>query len=408
MKKESKKPSEAFDYEKFEKEAVKKLLSGKGLTGKDGVLTGLIGRLIAAAYDEEIKQHLTEAEESNRRNGYTSKTVKTSLGALQINPPRDRNGSFEPQIIAKRHRSLAPEIEQQILSLYARGSSYIDISRFVEETYGVQYSPSTLTAITDRIFDELRVWKSRPLEPMYAVIYLDAIHYKIREDRQVQTRAVYTVYGVDLEGNRDVLDLVIGQAESSKQWARILESLKDRGVEDVLFFCVDGLNGFKEAIESSFPKSILQRCIVHLVRNSCKYISSKDRRAVCRDLKEIYTCDSAELGYEQLQVFKERWSNYEAVGELWERNWMELSPFFDYSSALRRMIYTTNAVEALHRIMRKVTKTKGAFVSAEALQKQLYLAIKYSEKSWKRKARSWTEILIVLHREFEDRIVHYI
>ena len=394
-----------FDYASFEKEAVSKLLAGKGLTGEGGALTGLINRIVTTAFESEISEHISNHSTGpNRRNGYTSKKIKTGLGELQINPPRDREGSFEPTIIKKWDRSLAPELESQILSLYAIGTSYQDISEHMKKMYGLSYSPSFISSVTDRVREEITEWKNRPLDEVYAIIYLDAIHYKVRENRQVKTKAVYSVLGITLEGEREVLGLFIGEAEGARYWAGVLENIKDRGVKDVFFFCVDGLNGFSKAIESVYPKSIVQRCIVHMVRTSLKYVSYKDYREVCKDLKLIYTQDSLEAALEHLENFKTKWKDkYPEIANKWEKSWGELSPFFDYPEPIRRVIYTTNAVESLHRCLRKATKTKGAFVSEQALEKQLYLTLKYNEKSWKRKIRSWPEMARTFRREFSDR-----
>lgn len=395
-----------FDYAKFEKEAIKKLRSGKGLTGEGGALTGLIGRILKAAYEEEISDHLTETKDSkNRRNGNTNKQLKTSLGEIPVSPPRDRNGTFEPQIVKKWERSIAPELEQQMLSLYAIGTSYADISEHFKKMYGVSYSPAFITSVTNKVLDEIEAWKARPLEDIYAIIYLDAIHFKVRENRKVVTKAVYTVFGVNLEGQRDVLGLYIGESEGAKHWGRILENIKERGVEDVIFFCVDGLKGFKQVIESIYPRAHIQRCIVHMVRTSVKHVSWKDLRAVCKDLKKVYSKDDSESAMLELDRFDEKWGkSYPEIAEKWKSNWTELSVSFDYPDVLRRATYTTNAVEALHRIMRKSTKTKGAFINDTALEKQLYLTLQYNKKSWQRKTRGWPAIIRVLKREFPNRI----
>lgn len=401
----NKKAKEEFDYANFEKEAIAKLRSGKGLTGEGGALTGLISRIVTAAFEGEISEHLTQSEPSgNRRNGHTKKTIRTGLGPIDVHPPRDRNGSFEPELIRKWERSLAPELESQILTLYAVGTSHLDISEHMRKMYGVNYSPSFISSVTDRVLEEITVWKSRPLDEVYAIIYLDAIHFKVRENRQVMTKAVYTVFGVDLEGERDVLGLFIGQSEGARHWGRVLENIKDRGVKDVFFFCVDGLNGFGQSIEDIFPRSIVQRCIVHMVRTSLKHVSWKDYRNVCTDLKLIYTQDSPEAALEQLGAFKQKWEGkYPEIAEKWEKAWAELSPFFDWPEGIRRAIYTTNAVESLHRCLRKTTKTKGAFVSEQALEKQLYLTLRHSSRSWKRKVRCWPEMARAFQREFPDR-----
>lgn len=401
-----KKTEEPFDYASFEQEAIKKLRAGKGFTGEGGALTGLIGRILQAAYDQEMEAHLAETKEKkNRRNGTTKKTLKTGAGELTVHPPRDRQGSFEPEIVKKWERHIAPDLEQQMLSLYAIGTSYADISEHFRKMYGVNYSPSFITSVTNRVIDEIEDWKSRPLEDIYAIIYLDAIHFKVRENRKVETKAVYTVFGVDLEGNRDVLGLYIGQSEGAKHWGRILENIKERGVKDVIFFCVDGLKGFGQVIEDVYPRSIVQRCIVHMVRTSVKHVNWNDIREVCKDLKKMYNKDSSKSALSELERFDEKWGGkYPEIAEKWRKNWDELSVSFDYPKELRRATYTTNSVEALHRVMRKATKTKGAFINDQALEKQLYLTLQYNKKSWQRKTREWATIIRVLKREFPDRI----
>ena len=400
------KKDEKFDFKSFEKEAIRKLRSGKGLIGENGALTSLIGRILKAAYEEEIEDHISETRsKNNRRNGSTKKHLKTGLGNIEVDPPRDRQGTFSPQIVKKWERQIAPELESQILSLYALGTSTRDISEHMDRMYGVKYSPSFISNITDRIIDEVEIWKSRPLEDFYAIIYLDAIHFKVRENRKVVSKAVYTVFGVDMDGQRDVLGLYIGQSEGAKHWGRILENIRERGVQDVLFFCVDGLAGFTDVIEDIYPRSLVQRCIVHMVRTSVKHVSWKDLRAVCKDLKAMYSKDSSDSALEELDRFEQKWGEkYPEIAQKWKSNWTELSVSFDYPKELRRVIYTTNTVEALHRILRKTTKTKGAFVNDQALEKQLYLTLQHTKKSWQRKTRGWPQIIRVLKREFPDRI----
>ena len=402
------KEASGFDYPTFEQEAIAGLTAGKGLIGPEGVLTGMIGRLLSAAFDGEMTARMgSEAGLGNKRNGYTDKTIRTALGPVSVKPPRDRKGSFEPVIIKKWERSLAPELEQQVLYLYGTGNSYENIGEHLKQMYGVAYSPAFLSNVTDHVLAEIEQWRNRPLEEQYFAIYLDAIHYKVRENRKVVTKAVYSVYGVNMEGERDVLGLFIGEAEGARHWARVLENIKDRGVKDVFFFCVDGLNGFSEAIASIFPVAITQRCIVHMVRTSLRFVSWKDYKAVCRDLRAVYTQDSPEAAMEKLQEFKVNWQKkYPEIATKWEANWAELSPFFDHPEAIRRAIYTTNVVEALHRTLRKATKTKGAFINESALEKQLYLTLVHNEKSWKRKVRSWPDIYRALQSQFPERFAH--
>ena len=379
--------------------------TGKGLTGEGGALTGLIKRIVEAALDEELSAHIRETKPSNRRNGHTAKQIKTGLGEVEIRPPRDREGSFDPKVLAKWERNLAPEIENQIISMYGIGSSYADISAHIKRMYGLSYSPSFISSVPDRVYTEIETWKTRALEEVYAIIYLDAIHFKVREDRTIKSKAVYTVLGVDLEGNRDVLGIYIGQSEGSKHWGRVLESIRDRGVKDVIFFCIDGLRGFPDVILEIYPQSIIQRCIVHMIRTSLRYVSWKDYKGICKDLRKMYSKDDAESAMEELARFDKKWGGkYPEIGKKWRNSWSELSPFFDYPEAIRRTIYTTNTVESLNKCLRKVTKTKGAFVSEKALEKQLYLALKYNQKSWKRRVRSWPDIARSLRNQFPERL----
>lgn len=404
-KKSTKKTAGSFDYATFEKEAIAGLTAGKGLIGEDGVLTGMIGRLLSAAFEGEISAHLsTQGNEGNRRNGHTGKTLRTALGPVEVRPPRDRHGSFEPVIVKKWERSLAPELERQVLHLYGMGTSYEDIQAHLKQMYGVNYSPSFLSHVTDGVYEEIEQWRNRPLEERYFAIYLDAIHYKVRENRKVLTKAVYSVYGITLDGERDVLGLFIGESEGARHWARVLENIRDRGVKDVFFFCVDGLNGFGQAIQGIFPRAIVQRCVVHMVRTSLKFVSYKDYKEVCQGLRAIYTQDSSEAALEKLAEFKDRWQGkYPEIAAKWEKDWAELSPFFDEPEAVRRAIYTTNPVEALHRVLRKATKTKGAFISESALEKQLYLTLVHCRKSWNQKVRGWPDILRALHSQHPER-----
>lgn len=406
--KRTKKEEAAFDYAAFEKEAIAGLTAGKGLIGEHGVLTGMIGRLLKAAYEGEIQAHLEKpGANGNRRNGHTEKTIRTGLGPVTVRPPRDRDGSYEPEIIKKWDRSLAPELEQQVLHLYGIGTSYEDIQAHLKRMYGVNYSPSFLSHVTDQVYGEIEQWRNRPLEERYFAIFLDAIHYKVRENRKVTTKAVYSVYGISMEGERDVLGLYIGEAEGARHWSRVLENIRDRGVKDVYFFCVDGLNGFGEAIAGIFPRAITQRCIVHMVRTSLKFVSYRDYKEVCQGLRAIYTQDTAEAALEKLQAFKERWrGKYPEIAAKWEKDWAELSPFFDQPEAVRRVIYTTNTVEALHRVLRKATKTKGAFISESALEKQLYLTLVHNRQSWGKKVRGWPDILRALRSHFPERFIN--
>jgi putative transposase len=400
-------PEAGFDYKHFEQEAITGLKEGKDLVGKDGVLTGLIQRIVNAALEGELDQHLiTEKKigQKNRRNGHTHKKIDTSLGPVDISPPRDRESSFEPQIVGKWDRQLGTGVDQQILHLYAAGNSVLDIQYHLQKIYGLEYSAGAISMITDRVMDEVLSWQQRPLAPMYVAIFLDAIHYKIRDDGRVQTNAIYTVFGVDVEGKRDVLGLYIGEHEGAQQWGRILEDIQRRGVEDVLFFCVDGLKGFSEAIRQVYPLSFVQRCIVHMIRTSIRFVSDRDVRNVCRDLRAVYGAADEQQAQLALEVFEQTWgSKYKEIAPAWRANWNELMMYMQFGKDIRRMIYTTNAVEALHRQMRKATKTKGAWINSKGLIKQLYLTLMYHSKGWKKIVFGWLSIQREIIAYFGER-----
>ena len=299
-KNQSKKTETSFDYASFEKAAIGKLLEGKDLIGPEGILKEIIGRIVHAALDGEMDAHLAEDKSSedeerrrNRRNGSTQKRLKTSVGEVQIHPPRDRNGDFEPLLVGKWDRNLNSGLDAQVIALYSQGNSVEEIREYVEQMYGATLSAGQITAITDKVWDEVLTWKQRVLQSFYVLIYLDAIYFRIRENGQVQTKAIYTVYGIDAQGERDILDIHIGQGdgEGAKEWGRLLEKIRARGVQDVLFFSVDGLEGFSEAIWEVFPQSVVQRCIVHMIRTSLKFVASKDFKAISQDLRRIYTAD---------------------------------------------------------------------------------------------------------------------
>ena len=385
-----------FDYTGFEEAAIRGLKEGKDLVGKEGILTGMIQRIVNAALEGELDEHLVTQKEigqKNRRNGHTNKQIDTSMGPVEIRPPRDRDSSFEPQLVGKWDRQLGTGVDQQILHLYAAGNSILDIQYQLQKIYGLEYSAGTISMITDRVMDEVLSWQQRPLAPMYVAIFLDAIHYKIREDGKVQTSAIYTVFGVDVEGQRDVLGLYIGEHEGAQHWGRILEDIQKRGVVDVLFFCVDGLKGFKEAIQQVYPLSFVQRCIVHMIRTSVRFVSDKDVKKVCSDLRAIYGAADEQQAQMALDVFEQTWgTKYKEIAPAWRANWNELMMYMQFGKDIRRMIYTTNAVEALHRQMRKATKTKGAWINSKGLIKQLYLTLMYHSKGWKKTVFGWLSI----------------
>lgn len=344
----------------------------------------------------------------NRRNGYAEKTVKTNFGEMELNVPRDRNGEFEPKVIPKNKRNISG-IEDQVISLYARGMSTRDIHNQINDIYGIEMSAEMVSKITDKILPQIKEWQNRPLEAIYPFVFMDGIHYKVREDGQIKSKAAYVVLGITMDGIKDILGIWIGESESSKFWLGVLNELKNRGVNDVLIFSVDGLPGMKEAIQASFPKSEIQRCIIHQLRYSFKYVNYKDRKEFAKDFKKVYTAVNEEVAYENLMELQEKWSKkYPYAIKSWDSNWDVLSPFFKFPLEVRRIMYTTNIIEGLNRQFRKVTKTKSVFPSDQALEKMLYLASQNIMKKWTLRYRNWDIVLNQLMIFFEDRLPAYV
>lgn len=356
-------------------------------------------------YDRQARRIDSKSEDvsKNYRNGYSKKTIKTQLGKVQVNVPRDRNGEFEPQIIGKYSRN-ADGMEEKIISLYAAGMSTRDISEQIKNLYDIEISSELVSKITEKIMPQISEWQSRGLENIYPFVFMDAIHYKIRENHQIVSKAAYVVLGINMDGYKEILGIWIGENESSKFWLGVLNELKSRGVKDVYLFCVDGLNGFREAIGAVYPKAGIQRCIIHQIRSSSKFVSYKDIKPFMADLKLVYTAVTEENALENLLAFKEKWSTkYPAAIRSWEDNWDILSTFYAYPSAIRKIIYTTNIIEGLHRQFRKVTKTKSVFPNDDALRKMLYLASSNIVKKWSLRYRDWDVVLNHLAIMFEDR-----
>jgi putative transposase len=348
---------------------------------------------------ENVKTELSK----NYRNGYSKKKVKTQIGEVEINIPRDRNGEYEPQIISKYSRNV-DGMEEKILSLYAAGMSTRDISEQVKNLYDIEISPELVSKISEKIMPQLTEWQNRPLEAVYPFVFMDAIHYKIRENHQVVSKAAYVVLGITMDGYKEILGIWIGQNESSKFWLGVLNELKSRGIQDVYLFCVDGLNGFREAIGAVYPKAGIQRCIIHQIRSSMRFVNYKHMKAFTGDLKEVYTAVTEEAALERLIAFKEKWSvQYPAAIKSWEDNWDILSTFYAYPPAIRKIIYTTNIIEGLNRQFRKVTKTKSVFPNDDSLRKMLYLASNNIVKKWTQCYRDWDIVLNYLALLFEDR-----
>jgi putative transposase len=396
-----------FDYEAFNKRLIEDIREGRSLIGKDGIFTPLIKMALEGSLKAELDEHLAATREAdkNRRNGKTSKTVKSQLGTFDLDNPRDRNGTFVPRIIEKRQIKLSRDFDEKILSLFGLGMSYSDIQKHFKELYDYDVSDGTISAITDQLLPEIREWQNRPLESVYPVIWMDAMHYKVREEGKVISKAIYSILGVNLDGCKEVLGIYIGHSESASFWRQILNNLQQRGVSDIFIACIDNLNGFGDAIEDFFPKTEVQLCIVHQMRNSTKYVTYKDLRAVMNDLKLVYKAATEEQALEYLQAAEMKWSKkYPAVFKSWKNNWSRLATIFRYREELKRIIYTTNPIESYHRMVRKVTKTKGSFTSENAMLKQVYLAIINAQTKWSGQIFSWNIIRNELNQYFSDRI----
>jgi len=339
----------------------------------------------------------------NRRNGYTEKTVKTRFGEMELDVPRDRDGDFEPIVVPKNKRDISG-IEEKVIALYARGMSTRDIHDQIEDIYGISISAEMVSKITDKVIPHIKEWQNRTLDQAYPFIFMDAIHYKVREDGRIKSKAAYVVLAINLEGFKEVIGIWIGESESSKFWLGILNELKNRGLRDVLVFSVDGLTGLKEAIQATYPRAEIQRCIIHQLRNSFKYVNYKDLKEFSKDFKLVYSAISEESGFEKLQDLDEKWGKkYPFALKSWFENWDVLSPFFKYPSEIRKIMYTTNIIEGLHRQFRKVTKTKSVFPSDQSLEKMLYLASQNIMKKWTQRYRNWDIVLNQLMIFFEDR-----
>ncbi|WP_191923894.1 IS256 family transposase [Pantoea agglomerans] len=393
--------SQPFDFDK----ALKALQDGQALTGKDGILTPLIKQLTEAALAAELDSHLAQDIAANRKNGSSKKTLKTPTGAFELATPRDRNGSFEPQLVKKHQATLSDEIERKIIRMFALGMSYKDISQEIEDLYAFSVSSATISAVTDKVIPELKLWQQRPLEAVYPFVWLDAIHYKIREDGRYQSKAVYTVLALNLEGKKEILGLYLSESEGANFWLSVLTDLQNRGVNDILIACVDGLTGFPEAINSIYPDTEVQLCVIHQIRNSIKYVASKHHKAFMTDLKPVYRAVSKEAAEVALDELEEKWGQqYPVVIQSWRRKWENLSHYFRYPATIRKVIYTTNAIESVHRQFRKLTKTKGAFPNENSLLKLLYLGLMNAQEKWTMPIQSWNLTLSQLAIYFEGRL----
>lgn len=386
-------------------EALEQIKAGAKIDGKNGVLAPLIKQLTEAALEAEIESHLSKELARNRRNGKAKKTMKSSMGEFELEVPRDRNSSFEPQVVKKHQTHISDQLEEKMLSLYALGNSYSQISEHIEDMYGVHFSKAAISSVTDKIIPMLIEWKERPLQALYPFIWLDAIHYKVKEDGRYISKAFYTVLGVGIDGKKEILGLYLNESEGAKFWLQVLTDLQNRGVEDILIASVDGLKGFPDAINAVFPQTQVQLCVVHQIRNSIKYVASKDQKEFMRDLKLVYKAETKESAEFHLDKLEEKWGKkYNLVIKSWRTNWDNLSVYFEYPKAIRKVIYTTNIIESVHRQFRTLTKTKGAFPNDNSLLKLLYMGIKNAEKKWTMPIWNWSPTLSQLDIFFEDRL----
>ena len=401
-----------FDFESFKAEAIKGMYAGKPLNGERGIFAPLLKHFLESALEGELEAHLQEQKASgiaNRRNGKASKKIKSISGEFELESGRDRAGSFEPLVLPKRQVIITEELEEKVIGLYGLGLSTRDISKHIKELYQMDISASTLSSITDKVVPAMNEWRSRSLGSVYAFVYLDCMHYKVREGSSVITHAVYNILGVSLEGKKELLGMYLSESEGAKFWLAVLTDLKNRGMQDMLIACVDGLKGFPEAIAAIFPKTEVQTCVVHQVRNSLRYIAEKDKKPFMADLKPVYQAVSKEQGYENLIALDEKWGKkYPVPVASWYNNWENLSTFFKFDSHIRRVIYTTNSVEGFHRQVRKVTKTKGTFTSDNALLKLVYLVVQNISEKWTMPLHNWNMTLSQLFIMFEDRIKLYL
>lgn len=363
---------------------------------------------LEAELDDELgysRYDYRNKDTDNSRNGHSSKTLRTSFGDTEISTPRDRKGEFEPQLLKKNQTSISQDIEEKILSMYAKGMTTGDIEAHIRDIYGVEVSDTTISRITDKILPVAKEWQQRPLETVYAVVFLDAIHYHVRSEGQIVKKAVYIAIGVDLDGKKDVLGMWVGENESAKFWATVLNSLKNRGVEDIFIACTDNLTGFATAIEAVYPRTEIPNCIIHQLRNSSKYVSYKDLKGLIADLKAVYAAVDEPSALNALDAFSNHWDKkYPKISQSWRDNWSNLSTYFKYPQEVRRLIYTTNAIEGFNRQLRKVTKSKSVFPTDDSLFKMLYLAMVDITRKWTGRRQDWSMIHAQLAVFFADRM----
>lgn len=378
----------------------------------NSIMRDMMSVLLEGALDEELNEELgyskydyRNKETDNSRNGHSKKTMRTSYGDMDIAIPRDRKGEYEPQLIPKYQNTVTQDMEEKIISMYAKGMTTGDIEAHLKELYDLDISDSTISRITDKIMPLVKEWQERPLQEIYAVVYMDAIHYHVRSEGRIVKRAVYIALGIDMDGKKDVIGMYVGENEGAKFWLSIINGLKNRGVQDILIACVDGLNGFPQAIEAVYPKTEIQQCIIHQIRNTTNYVSYKDLKKLMADLKMVYAAHDEAAALEELESFGEKWnSKYPKIYKSWSECWATLSTYFKYPNEVRKLIYTTNAIEGFNRQLRKVTKSRTVFPSDDSLLKMLYLATMDITKKWTGRRRDWSQIRAQLEIYFEERL----
>ena len=394
---------------------INKCKSMEDLVGKDGLMQRLFGGIIQQFLEAEMEEHLGRDkyeraidEDKNYRNGHSTKNIKTSFGEVEVDVPRDRKAEFEPKIV-KKYETVCSELDKKVIGLYARGMSVDDIKSEIDELYGVDISPAMISKITDKVMETAIAWQNRPLESVYPIVYMDAIHYKVRDDHQIVSKAAYICMALDMKGYKDILGIWIGEQEGAKFWLSVCNDLKNRGIKDIVIACMDGLKGLPEAIKTVFPDVNIQCCIVHQIRNSIKYVASKDSKAFMRDLKTVYRAVNKETAVNALQSLEASWGNkYPIVIQSWNNNWDNLSTYFDFPPEIRKIIYTTNSLEGFNRQLRKFTKIRTSFPTDDSLRKALYLATEQIMNKWTSPSQNWFSTLSQLSIMYEDRLGQYI
>ncbi len=403
------KKNNPLDLESMKQQYLAEFRSGKSSTGKGGPFAPLFKQFLEAALQAELEEHLDSddpQEAGNRKNGKVTKTVKSGDGTVELVSSRDRNGSFEPSIIKKRETILADSLQDRIIGMYGLGMSFRDISAHIKDMYDMDISHDTLSTITERIMPLIKEWQSRPIDELYPIVWMDAIHYKVKDQGKTKSRAVYNILGINKEGRKDLIGVYVSENEGANFWLGVLTDLQNRGLKDILIACIDNLNGFEQAINSIFPKTEVQSCVVHQIRNSLKYVASRDQKEFLGELKPVYKADTKDLAELNLATLAQKWSKkYPVVIKSWQDNWHKLSTYFKYTEDIRRIIYTTNTIEGFHRQVRKVTKNKGVFPSDDALLKLVYLAYRNISKKWTQPLQNWSLTASQLSIHFEGRMI---